>query len=208
MSWTKFSKLTLFAVTIAFAHLSWAADKKDCVECTYKRVVGAPDLGGLEKLAKVDLSKDELNAYQLSYCMKFEQVSNNYGFKKDIIESMKKSPYSFDQYWITPGCTPKRIGNTDAPIIHLAAEDAGGRMQFIQTLYKTYQERKDNAQWLKVVNAKNSRGHTLLDYIDYLSTSGTFRDEEKSEVNEFITFLCERGATFSVSNNRKCPMKI
>ena len=211
MSWTKFSKLTLFAVTIALAHSSWASDKKDCVECTYKKVVGAPDLGNLEKIAKVartNLKDEEFIDYQLTFCMKFEQVNNNYGFKKEILESMKKTQYTVDKFWTEPGCVPKRIGNTEVPLIHLTAEDARSRKLFLETLYKYYQERNENNQWIKIVNAKNTMGYTILDYIDYLNSSGTLRPDERKDINGLITFLCERGAVFSHASNKKCPMQI
>ena len=51
-------------------------------------------------------------------------------------------------------------------------------------------------------------GYTILDYIDYLNSSGTLRPDERKDINGLITFLCERGAVFSHASNKKCPMQI
>lgn len=204
--------LVLFSIVTSLSMANAVDEKKDCIECSYNKLAGAPDTGSLDKLAKVAktrlLTEDEVFLdYLKSYCMKFEQVSHSYGFKRDMIEGMKKTPYSIDRYWTSSGCTPSRIGGTTSPIVHLIADDASGRNPFMETLYKYYQDKNDNDTWLKVVNAKNSRGHTILDYIDNMNNRKELIEEERESVNYLIKFLCDRGAVFSFSN-KKCPMSI
>lgn len=183
--------------------------KKECDDCIQKNVDGPRrdwQLKDVGQELKPAITSDFF-ACQQSYCMRFEQVSNNYGFRKDMIESMKKTPYSVDQYWSEPGCLPRRIrANTLSPLFHLAAESAGPRKPFIETLYKSYQEKNENEIWLRIVNSKNTRGDTILDYIDYLNFSKTLREDEKPEINELMIFPCDRGGIFSKTSN-KCPIK-
>jgi hypothetical protein len=134
-----------------------------------------------------------------AYCMKVDQVSHVYGFNKEILSSMKKSPYNVDLYWVTAGCRPHRIGGTTSPLIHWMIEDASGRLQFLKALEKYYLfERKEPALWRAVINAKNSRGQTLLDYAQYLKQARDLRTEEFGDVAEMVTYICANGAVNAV----------
>lgn len=201
----------VFAMTmLTFSNSIIAADKKDCVDCKYDKVVGAPSVGNFDKLlsAASKYQDNDFEGYHQAYCLKFEDVSHTYAFKKEILESMSKTPYKVEKYWMQSGCQPKKMGNTDAPILHLVAEDAAGRMQFFEALHKYYTDKKDNQTWLKIVNAKNSRGLTMLDYIVYLEKNQKFNSDEREDVNKLIRSLCDKGAVFSVSSEKKCPMSI
>lgn len=190
----------------------FASEKKDCIDCNYKEVVGAPGVGNLDKLTKIvktgTYQDEDFGWFLKTFCSKFEQASSAYAFKKDIIEEMKKTPYSFDKYWMQPGCYPTKIGNTDSPIVHLAAEETAGRKQFLEALYKYYKDRNELKTWVKVINSKNTKGFTLLDYIVYLNKNKSYREEEVPDVNELVKFICDKGGTFSVNTDRKCPMSI
>lgn len=151
---------------------------------------------------------DSEDGYDLAlkmYCLKFEQLSNTYEFRKDIIEHMTKSPWSVDRFWTDARCTPGRIGGTVSPLLHLVAEDVGGRRAFLEALFKYYQGRKDEQQWLRVVNARNSRGHTLLDYIHWMELDKEIRPEEREDIDSLVKYACQRGGVYSALTPRSCP---
>ncbi len=206
-------KFTSFIVLALFGFsMSAYADKKDCVDCKFDKVSGEPAVGNLDKLARFTntglYQNTDFEGYHQTYCLKFEDVGHTYAFKKEILESMKKTPYGVDKYWVQSGCHPKKMGNTVSPIAHLVAEDASGRTQFLESLYKYYADKKDLKTFTQVLNAKNSRGLTMLDYIVYLENNNQFNKNEREEVNSLIKFICDKGGKFSVSSEKKCPMSI
>lgn len=157
------------------------------------------------KITRGSLIGDEsFDEYYKLYCMRFEQLVNKFDFQKNMLEDMRKSPYPVDRFWLEVNCRPSRIGGTLSPIVHLVAEEVGGRMQFFELLHKYYQQEKSNVTWINIVNTKNTRGHTLLDYIDYLDRARELREEEREDINKLINFLCKRGGTYSYAKNKNC----
>jgi hypothetical protein len=138
--------------------------------------------------------------YADTFCLAFEQVGHEYTFKREILSPMKKSPYNMDRFWIESVCSPNKIGgNTSAPIVHLAAEDAGGRLFMLEVLRHYYiEERKAPEVWSKVINAKSNKGHTVLDYIEHLKINMGFIREEESHVAEFVAFVCNNGGANAI----------
>lgn len=134
------------------------------------------------------------------YCLKFEQLSNIYEFRKDILEPMGNSSFSsLDGFWIDAYCTPGRIGGTVSPIIHLVAEEVGGRRAFLEYLYDFYVRRNDPSLWPRVINAVNSRGMTVLDYIEYMRDDKELRSEELADIDSLIQYICSRGGRYKVA---------
>lgn len=217
-------KLILLVLAVSFLEslLStnlWAetinrGEKGDCVGCVPKVAYGSPvtnnkGLENIVKVAKSTQTSDDFVHGLTAFCITFEQLEGVYDFKKKLTEPMKKSSYSIDKYWQEAGCQLRRMGATESPIVHLVAENAVDRKEYLEALYKYYNnERKDRDLWLKAVNAKNTRGQTLLDYIEYMRKNNLFINEEKPAVNELIVFLCDNGAVFSENKNIKCPMRI
>jgi hypothetical protein len=201
---------TLMVMTMIIS--SGNARDKDCVDCGLKEAPGAPLSGNknIDGIAKVITQEGTSFDYLLtSYCMAFKQVRNNYQFKKQLTESMQATKYSIDAFWQKAGCIPNKIGGTQSPIVHLAAENATDRLPFLLALYKYYsKERGDTGLWVKAINAKNSRGHTFLDYINYLKETSQIRDGQKSAMNELIALVCSTGGVFSSQKNGSCPMRI
>lgn len=205
--------LALCLVTLVLASNAYSADKNsDCVSCNTSSVPGLPNTRPIENLAKVTarskFQSDDFQAYLQSYCMKFEQVTSPHSMKKEIIEPMRKTPYSFEQYWTQAECRPVKIGATLSPLIHLAADETFGRRVWLETLYKHLTDKKELNIWNNIVNAKNTRGQTVLDYIAYIRRDKQYRDEEVEDVNALLKFLCEKGATFAVEKTLKCPYSI
>jgi hypothetical protein len=146
---------------------------------------------------------DEFEGYLKTYCLKIEQAGSAYAFKTDVLDAMKKTGYRLTDFWHAPGCTPNKIGGTDAPIAHLVAEETGGRLQFLRVLQRYFlTERNGSHAWLATLNAKNSRGFTLLDYIAYLKLENKYRrDEIEEEVIKLVKFVCDNGAVNAVYSN-------
>lgn len=196
--------------TIVTVH-SAETKSKDCITCAPKELPGVPDVEKIDKLnnivTKATYQSTDIAGYHQSYCLKFEHVSNTYMFKKDILEAMKKTPYGIEKLWTLQGCSPKNMGATDSPLIHLVAEDVGGKTQFFLALHKYLMDQKDEKTWLKILNARSSRGHTLLDFIVYMTERKIYLYEEIESVNNLIKIACEKGAVFS-TYNRKCPTEI
>lgn len=203
----------LFLIVCFSTGNAYSADSKskDSVTCAQKALEGTPDTERIDKLnnivTKASYQSTDIAGYHQAYCLKFEHVSNTYMFKKDILEAMKKTPYGIEKLWTLQGCSPKSMGATDSPLIHLVAEDVGGKTQFFLALHKYLLDQKDEKTWLKIVNAKSSRGHTMLDYIVYLTERKVYLYEEIESVNNLIKLACEKGAVFS-AYDRKCPTEI
>lgn len=143
--------------------------------------------------------------YQDLYCMKFAMLSRNQvaGFIKELEETQ----YPVDDYFQIAGCRQASWGgNVLSPMMHLVADDPAGRVEFPEVIYKYYTiKRKNPDQWLAVVNAKNTEGETVLDYLDHCITIGNFYSEgSKDAVARIISFLCSRGGVYS-KYDRKCP---
>lgn len=208
--------LFLSLITILSITTSHAANTKkapagvssDCVTCSLQQAPGAPEIRGVKSfeaiVAKTTFQDDDFANFLQAFCMKFEYVTNPYAFKKEIIGEMKKTPYSFEKFWTQPDCQPSKYGGAvKAPIIHLAADEAFGRKVWLETLHK---EMKDDQMFKRMINAKNTKGQTVLDYIVFGYKDKQYRPEEIEDVNALAKFLCEKGATFSVEKSQKCPL--
>jgi hypothetical protein len=187
-----------------------------CIHCTDKKMQGLPDINNklLNVISKVaqpapppeDAGKKiPFSSYQDGYCMKFTYLVRNQvaGFTKELEES----PFPIDDYFQKSGCRQKSWGgDVLSPMLHLIADDPAGRVEFADVIYKYYTiKRKDQAAWLKAVNAKNTVGETVLDYLDHCVQIGNFfADESKAAVTQIINSLCAKGAVYS-KYNKKCP---
>jgi hypothetical protein len=203
-----FLLITILSITTSHAANSKKATQTDCVTCSLQVAPGAPEIRGVKSfeaiVAKSSFQDDDFANYVQAFCMKFEIISNPYAFKKEIIGEMKNTPYSFEKFWTQPDCQPGKWGGTvKAPIIHLAADEAFGRIVWLETLYK---EMKDEQMFKRIINAKNTKGQTVLDYIVFGYKDKQYRPEEIVDVNALAKFLCEKGATFAIEKNQKCPL--
>lgn len=140
------------------------------------------------------------------YCMQFIQLSNIYELRKNMLEKISKSAFPADHHWIDANCTPNRIGGTASPMIHLVAEEVGGRRKFLEALDKYFQSRrdKDPQLWQRVINARNSRGMTILDYIEFMRENKLLRQEELEDIESLIVYVCSRGGLY-LSTRKSCP---
>lgn len=205
--------ILLAMLTLAFTQNAIATD---CVNCGPETAPGQPLKGNrsaflLNNISNKALSQEEqiFDQYIKSYCLTFEQLPNAYELKKKVIDSMKRSSFDPDRYFTGTGCRPELIGGTTMPIVHIAAESVTNRLVLIKALHKYYTEERTEkpSLWPKVINAKNSRGWTVLDYLYYLVENEKLAKEEEDGVNKFFKYVCESGGKFELYKDKRCPME-
>lgn len=188
---------------------------KDCVSCAPDIAPGHPLIGNrsvraINMVSNKAMSQEEsaFFEYLFTYCMGVSQLRTEKDFKKKMLDSMKDTAINgnVDRYWKEAGCEPKYIGQTMSPLVHVMAENSTDRMQYMVYLKKYYVAKNDIATFKKIINAKNTQGQTVLDYIQYALKNMNFVKEEEKGLNEFVKFLCENGAEFSKNPGRKCPV--
>lgn len=140
-------------------------------------------------------------------CMTIFELRTQKDFNK-LINFMKSKTNDGDvtPFWTEFGCEPRYIARTEAPLAHLIAENSTDRMKFLEMLKKYYESLNDIESFKKIINAKNSRGYTTLDYIQYTYETKRYVTAEEPGLNLFIKFLCDSGAEFSFYPNKSCPM--
>lgn len=186
---------------------------EDCIRCGDKDIVGSPDQKNeVTKLAFAVMADPKKIIYPFSdyiatYCMKYEQIEKN--ALNTMIREMVKSPYPVDDYFQEKACKPQRSGDRKSPIIHLTAEAPCSRVEYPEIIHKYYTVKRNSSDiWLKIVNSKNSKEETFLDYIEYLDNKNMYNTvETKKCMNQLIAFACKNGAIYSTSN-KTCPTGI
>ena len=189
---------------------------KDCVSCAADEAFGNPLEGN--KSAKLiamassaaALSQEEVSFYNYLdiYCMNFSQLGGVKNFKKILIDPMTVTAGGNDEivnrYWQTASCVPRLVGGTKSPLAHLVAENPTDRKSYLVALKRYYNEKNDKETFVKILNAKDSRGQTLLDFMNVLYEKKTYMKQEEKPLNDLYQFLCENGAVASTTQ-RKCP---
>lgn len=187
---------------------------KDCVTCTPEMAAGYPLEGNksaklvAQVAAKADTKEDALfYSHLFMYCSLMEVPRNEKEFLKKMVVPMKEKSFGSnpDRYWTEAGCEPRYIPETLSPIPHIIAENTTDRMQFMHSLKKIFTAKNDLATFKKIINAKNTQGQTVLDYIQYVWSNGRYIKEEEPALNEFAKYLCDNGAEYSTFKNKKCP---
>ena len=145
-------------------------------------------------------------AYQYTFCKEFAQIEGNFvGF---TIKEMEATSYSVEDFFKTPACQPEGYSNiVKSPIAHIIADDPSKRVGFLDSIWLYYsKKRKDPSKFVDIVNAKNTEGETLLDYLESMRVKGKYTVEgSKASVAQIISVACSHGAIYSVYTDRKCP---
>jgi hypothetical protein len=79
-------------------------------------------------------------------------------------------------------------------------------MKYLEMLKVYFESRGDFDSFKKVLNTKNTRGYTTLDYVKYCHDTLRFASVEEKGLNLYVKFLCENGAEYSLYNNATCPV--
>jgi hypothetical protein len=143
--------------------------------------------------------------YQYIFCHKFAQIEgNSVGL---TIKEVESTAFLVDNFFITPACQPAGYSRVvKAPIPHIIADDPSKRVGFLESFWLYYsKKRKDPSKFLDFVNAKNTKGETLLDYIETRNKEPIFARIMKDDLDKIIAFACSHGAVYSAYTDKKCP---
>jgi len=142
------------------------------------------------------------------YCSVFGQkTANTVGYY--LKTELQNAPYySIEDYFQRAGCRVEEYGgDVKAPLLHMVADYPVSRHDFAEIVYIYYTKRRKSPDlWLKAVNAKNTKGETLLDYIELKIRSGRYSVESVLNAAKSIQkFACEHGGVYSKYSDQKCP---
>ena len=113
------------------------------------------------------------------YCVEFGQQSEstvNYYLKTELENA---SYYSIEDYFQRAGCRIEGYGgDVKAPLLHMVVDYPESRQNFAEEVFNYYHKRrKSHDLWLKAINAKNTKGQTLLDYLESQLQANAYRNE-------------------------------
>lgn len=191
---------------------------KDCYTCNPDYVPGNPvegnkTLGQLSQISIALLSDADGtfmgNLY--GYCMAFPGgVRGAKTLRKRLISEMEKTAPNgkVDNYFLEAGCNPDNLGSARVPLAQIAAELPTDRLDHLEAVRKYFIETKKDGLFVKMLNAKNTEGHTTLDYLNYLVENRKFSQTQIDASVGFKNYLCSHGAVYSVYKNKSCETTV
>lgn len=196
-----------------FSNVS-SGGSKDCYTCNPDYVPGNPVEGNktLGQLAQVSMDlisrvDGDFMSNLYGFCIEFPgDIKGAKTLRKRVITEMEKKAVngSIDLYFLEAGCNPGDIGRTLSPISHLVAEYPGSRLEHLEVLRKYFLEKKKDGLFVKMLNAKNTQGHTTLDYVQFLKDNGKYIESQKEAIENLINYLCTNGGKYSVYSSKSC----
>jgi hypothetical protein len=178
--------------------------KKDIAKPMAMATKGPLVITSKEGRAPADENSQE--DYQDIFCMKFSQIEgNSVGL---TIKEAEATPFPVDDYFKKPACQPEGYSpSVKAPLAHIIADSPSKRVGFLESFWLYYsKKRKDPSRFFDFVNAKNTKGETLLDYIESMNKEGNYLSEgSQASIVKIISFACSHGAIYSVYPDKKCP---
>lgn len=184
------------------------ASATDCINCM------PTDVSGMAKNAPVDtmqntanggLSEKQRDFMIEGFCMKFSLISQE--MVGATIEDMEKTPILPEEFFTEQVCQPSLYSDAiKSPMIHAVAEDITKREEFLQNIWLYYsKKRKQPKIFEQIINTKNTRGETLLDYLETANKKGKYVfEEQKTAYRNVAVLLCSRGAVYSAYKDKKC----
>lgn len=216
----RFLSISVFAAAVMSSNCVQGAENtsKVCYSCASDYVPGNPVVGNMTLGALALLSEDMLSdrdSVFMSdvsiYCEDFHRGTDaEKTMKEKIIPEMKKySPNgSIDGFFVEAGCNPRKFANAKSPVSHIAAESPTYRLEHLKFIKNYYIELKRPDMFEKIINAKNTRGFTTLDYVQHMLENRIYVKVVEKGMNNFIQYLCDNGAVYSVYKDRmKCDGK-
>lgn len=187
---------------------------ENCVNCGPKEPVGLPSndkmLSALEKIAKKASDNEPGQAeYMDKYCLKFKQSSQEY--VGSLIEEMETTPFPIDDYFKLAQCQPQGYSNViKSPVLHIIADDPTAKEAFLRKIGLYYSKKRKKPEiFTAALNSKNTKGETLLDYIETLKENNINIQSDQQEVlKKIINYICSNGGVYSAYKNMKCPTTI
>lgn len=187
----------LLTSTITFA--------TDCVNCGQKTVTGLPSNNSLDELDKIVKGGQTQKFISQGYCMQFTQIPQE--MVGAMIKELETTGYAVEKYLSDPICQPEGYSNAvKSPMIHAVADDVNRREEFLNNIWNYYsKKRKQPEIFNQVINSKNTKGETLLDYIETLRTHNTYSlVDQQPPLEKIIAMLCTHGGIYSKYSNKKC----
>lgn len=139
-----------------------------------------------------------INQYAEKYCLIFSVIEKE--FVGSTIRHMEKEPYPMEEILSIPVCWPEGYNPmvVKSPIGHIIADDPSKRVEFLKTFWLYYtKKRKQPELFMAVVNAKNTEGETLLDYIETQMQEPNYARIMKDDLAQIISDACSHGGVYS-----------
>jgi hypothetical protein len=184
-------------------------------KCDCDEVQGMPTLQkaalstAMDKIAvKASEISPEQKAKMESYCLTFKQIKKE--FVGYTLKEMEATPFPVDQYFQIPQCQADSYSNVvKSPLLHMIADDPPEREPFLKKIYSYYERKNQVATFTQALNMKNTKGETLLDYIEWINVNKLKTEPDQQEaLNKIITYACSKGAVYSYYKNKACPANI
>lgn len=145
--------------------------------------------------------------YMERYCLRFKQVSQE--VIGTVIKDMESTPYPVDGYFQLARCQPDGYSDViKSPLLHLVADDPNAREKFLNNVFAYYsKKRKQPEIFTSALNAKNTKGETLLDYIETLKARGMNKHpEQMAVILKIVAYACEHGGYYAAYKDMKCQV--
>ena len=160
----------------------------------------------MEQIAQNKMSAHD-RLYEIKdYCSKFSQVRQQ--LVGTLIKEMEKTPISPEEFLTSPICQPAAYSEVvKSPMLHMIADDITKREEFLQNIWLYYsKKRKQPEIFDKAVNAQNTDGETLLDYLETMRLKKNYEyDTQKAALAKIIKMLCDHGGVYAIRKNKRCP---
>jgi hypothetical protein len=173
------------------------------------RIEGNKSMGMLAQVSRDLLSKTDsiFMANLYGFCMDFDGGEKGAKtFRKRVLNDMEtiQPTNKVANYFLEAGCNPNKIAATRSPLAHLAAELPSDRIDHLEVIRKYFLEKNKLGMFALILNAKNTRGHTTLDYFHYLVENKEITKFQINFSGEFIKYLCTNGAEYSYYPHKAC----
>ena len=217
---TKYRLLLAIALNVIFINQNTAiaqSFKSICFSCAKEYIPGSPVGGSQKSLSYLVLfSRDLLSDTDVLYmtdlgliCSEFYDEDDDIKkmlLRKTIPDLMKYSPNKMlEKSFLEDGCIPRKIGNALSPIAHIAAEVPVSRMGHLQAIQSYFAGQGKPEFFKQIINAKNTRGYTTLDYLQFMNDENIYSKEFEDGINIFIRYLCDNGGEYAIFKpTKKC----
>ena len=139
----------------------------------------------------------DLEDHVNKYCNMFLQIP--YGSIASTMKEMETTQFPLSVYFSSAVCQSERYSpNVRSPLLHIIVDNPNSREKFLEYIYKYFLLiKRQPGEFTKAVNATNTKGETLLDYIETLkATKGTNYPEQLVVFQKFIRQVCSQGGRY------------